>query len=264
MEIPNASRIPHPGTPQSLQHPADDHTFFCPTSIGIRYSRLSPCMFNGWIGMTVRHGTHTLRRQHTDVNTDLSEADTQSQQTMAAWVLQQVPRHWKHNQIMDILHRLDFVEPTITHSSPPELTKLGSSRPKRNDTKNLTHGEDQGSIDITAMQQAKKREQTWNIQELQPERSTQYQDKQVHTQQAFYINTTKPTQPHCSEHRSSRAIANSTQNTGRRQQRGKGADSPAPQAQKPLGESCDSCERLLTNHLCTLSRPLLQRRSVFT
>ena len=135
---------------------------------------------------------------------------------------------------MDILHRLDFVEPTITHSSPPELTKLGSSRPKRNDTKNLTHGEDQGSIDITAMQQAKKREQTWNIQELQPERSTQYQDKQVHTQQAFYINTTKPTQPHCSEHRSSRAIANSTQNTGRRQQRGKGADSPAPQAQKPL------------------------------
>ena len=87
MEIPNASRIPHPGTPQSLRrgnsphpvqiHPADDHTFFCPTSIGIRYSRLSPCMFNGWIGMTVRHGTHTLRRQHTDVNTDLSEADTQ-------------------------------------------------------------------------------------------------------------------------------------------------------------------------------------------
>ena len=71
MEIPNASRIPHPGTPQSLQrgnsphpvqiHPADDHTFFCPTSVGIRYSRLSPCMFNGWIGMTVRHGTHTLR-----------------------------------------------------------------------------------------------------------------------------------------------------------------------------------------------------------
>ena len=134
MEIPNASRIPHPGTPQSLRrgnsphpvqiHPADDHTFFCPTSIGIRYSRLSPCMFNGWIGMTVRHGTHTLRRQHTDVNTDLSEADTQSQQTMAAWVLQQVPRHWKHNQIMDILHRLDFVEPTITHSSPPSSPNL--------------------------------------------------------------------------------------------------------------------------------------------